>query len=67
MKILYYNWLQFDDKRFYGGGVNTYQKNLIEAMIKHENIQVYFLSSGKAYEKNMMHTYIRKTENKIPP
>lgn len=63
MKILYYNWLQFDDKRFYGGGVNTYQKNLIEAMIKHENIQVYFLSSGKAYEKNMTHTYIRKTEN----
>ena len=28
MKILYYNWIQFDKKNNTGGGVNVYQKNL---------------------------------------
>lgn len=36
MKILYYNWIQFDE--LYGGGVNVYQKNIIEELIKNNEI-----------------------------
>ena len=30
MRILFYNWIQFDKKNNSGGGVNVYQKNTID-------------------------------------
>lgn len=39
MKILYYNWTQFDKKNNSGGGVNVYQKNLIQYLIKKAECQ----------------------------
>lgn len=34
MKILYYNWVQFDNEKNSGGGVNVYQRNLIDYLTK---------------------------------
>ena len=34
MRILFYNWIQFDKKNNSGGGVNVYQKNTIDYLIK---------------------------------
>lgn len=47
MKILYYNWVQFDDIEKRGGGVTVYQYNLIDAIKDKED--VFFLSSGISY------------------
>lgn len=63
MKILYYNWIQFDKKNNEGGGVNVYQKNLIDYLIKNTNNEIYFLSSGIYYDILRKDAYIKKTEN----
>ena len=46
MRILYYNWTQFDKKNNDGGGVNVYQKNLVKYLVDNTNNEIYFLSSG---------------------
>jgi glycosyltransferase involved in cell wall biosynthesis len=63
MKILYYNWLPFDNPRNEGGGVNIYQKNLIEEMVKDYSHDIYFLSSGWKYNPLKSSAYIRRTKN----
>lgn len=49
MKVLYYNWIQFDNKTNSGGGVNLYQKNIIEGFLKREDYEIFFVSSGREY------------------
>lgn len=63
-KILIYNWIQFDNPEKIGGGVNIYCFNLIEAIL-HErpDIQVFFLSSGWAYDLSTTNCFIRRTDN----
>ena len=63
MKILYYNWIQFDKKNNEGGGVNIYQKNIIEELIKDNNNDIYFLSSGIYYNFLKKKAYIKKSSN----
>ena len=63
MKVLYYNWIQFDKKNNSGGGVNVYQKNLIEEISKDKNNEVYFLSSGIYYNFFKKRPYIKETKN----
>ena len=63
MKILYYNWIQFDNPQNIGGGVNVYQNNLIDYLTKHSNNEIYFLSSGYFYNALKDTPYIRKTKN----
>ncbi len=63
-KILFYNWTQFDKANNNGGGVNVYQKNLIEAFTKKDNYEVYFLSSGINYDLIKTKPYIKKSSNK---
>ncbi|MBD5405589.1 glycosyltransferase family 4 protein [bacterium] len=63
MKILYYNWIQFDNKEKQGGGVNIYQKNLIEYLVKNTNHDIYFLSSGWKYNSFKKESYIKETKN----
>lgn len=47
LKVLFYNWVAFDDERLRGGGVTAYLNNLIEYLILHHpEIKIYFLSSG---------------------
>jgi glycosyltransferase involved in cell wall biosynthesis len=49
MKILFYNWAQFDDAGMAGGGVTLYLRNVIEELLTREDVEVYFLSSGAKY------------------
>ena len=45
MRILYYNWIQFDNEQNQGGGVNIYQRNIIDYLIKNignNNFNVVF-------------------------
>ncbi|NLP45229.1 MAG: glycosyltransferase [Peptococcaceae bacterium] len=60
-KILLYNWISFDNPEGVGGGVTVYIKNLINEINKSEpDIEVYFLSSGWAYDKNSIDIYLRE-------
>lgn len=63
MKILFYNWIQFDDLSGCGGGVNVYQKNLIEKMLEIGGYEIYFISSGTAYNFFTKRMYIERTDN----
>lgn len=49
MKVLIYNWVQFDNPHLAGGGVSIYLQNVIGEMLKREGVEVYFLSSGHRY------------------
>jgi glycosyltransferase involved in cell wall biosynthesis len=49
MKILIYNWTQFDSPVMAGGGVTMYLRNVIQELLSREGIEVYFLSSGDKY------------------
>ncbi|GFI17090.1 putative glycosyltransferase EpsJ [Lachnospiraceae bacterium] len=63
-KILIYNWVPFDNPWHIGGGVNIYCYNLISTILKERpDIQVYFLSSGWAYDLSTTKCYIRKIGN----
>ena len=57
MRILYYNWVQFDDEERRGGGVTVYLKNLIEGMV--DKAEIFFLSSGISYTFNAKARIVR--------
>lgn len=63
MKILFYNWVQFDNKEKAGGGVSVYIKNLIEYFTNNTDYEVYFLGSGNKYNPLVDHPYIAKSKN----
>lgn len=63
MKILIYNWVQFDNKEKAGGGVSVYIKNLIEYLLRNNENSVYFLSSGNKYNPLIDYPYITKSKN----
>lgn len=59
-KILIYNWLPYDNPWAWGGGVTIYCKNIINEIIKQNPcVEIYFLSSGFAYDSTRLDTYIR--------
>ncbi|MCI8466527.1 MAG: glycosyltransferase family 4 protein [Lachnospiraceae bacterium] len=62
-KILIYNWIPFDETEGKGGGVSVYTKNLIRHLVKRSDWEVYFLSSGRAYDIRKRKTFIEPTEN----
>ena len=63
-KILIYNWVPFDNQNHAGGGVTVYCRNLISSVIKHRpDIEVYFLSSGWAYDVTKEKCYFRAIPN----
>lgn len=62
MRILFYNWIQFDKSNNSGGGVNVYQKNVIDYLINNTDNEVFFLSSGIYY--NVFSKKIRIMESK---
>lgn len=63
IRILIYNWIAFDEMEHKGGGVTVYIRNLIEAMIKMGGWEIFFVSSGRAYNRKRKDTYIEKTTN----
>ena len=64
-KILFYNWIPFDDPKKRGGGVTVYQKNILDRFTKEKDIECYFLSSGTAYKGffQAQKPYIEPTQN----
>lgn len=63
-RILIYNWIPFDDPNFWGGGVSIYCTNLIKAFkYYYPSINIYFLSSGFAYDAKKDKPFIRKINN----
>lgn len=63
-KLLIYNWLPFDNPDNIGGGVTIYCRNLISYLLrKRPDIQVYFISSGWAYDIKENTCYVRRIEN----
>jgi glycosyltransferase involved in cell wall biosynthesis len=64
LKILYYNWVDFDDEL--GGGVSVYQKNLIDAAARHGD-DAWFLSSGSSYSPFRRRPFIRAVRSWVRP
>ena len=63
-KVLIYNWIPFDNPQHIGGGVTIYCKNLIASILKYRpDVQVYFISSGWAYDVTTTKCYFRSIEN----
>lgn len=62
-KILFYNWIPFDEKEGKGGGVTIYTKNLIRYFINQPEWEVTFLSSGRAYDLINRKPRIQRTNN----
>lgn len=60
MKILLYNWVNFDDVERRGGGVRVYHSNLVAELTKIPGASVYTLSSGIRYDLFNRRIYIRK-------
>jgi glycosyltransferase involved in cell wall biosynthesis len=63
LKILYYNWVDFEDEQRRGGGVSIYQRNLIDAAVPHGD-EVWFFSSGVCYSPFSRRPYIREAASK---
>jgi glycosyltransferase involved in cell wall biosynthesis len=64
MKILLYNWVNFDDVERRGGGVRVYHSNLVAELTKIPGARVYTLSSGIRYDLFNRRVYIRKRPGK---
>lgn len=62
-KILFYNWIEFDKINNPGGGVNVYQKNLIDELIKDDKLEIYFLCSGTNYDLFKRKIYVKEIKN----
>ena len=67
MKILFYNWVQFDDWKLRGGGVSVYLTNTIDGILKVDpSTEIYFLSGGQHYTLfNRDRPFISPTKNKF--
>jgi glycosyltransferase involved in cell wall biosynthesis len=61
LKILYYNWVDFEDEQRRGGGVSIYQRNLIDAAVRHGD-DVWFFSSGVCYSPFSRRPFIREVK-----
>jgi|GEM_PF-2535177 len=65
MKILIYNWVQFDNPHLAGGGVTVYLQNVIDELLRRDGVEVYFLSSGHRYGLIDRRPRIRATPNAL--
>ena len=63
MKILYYNWVDFEDERQRGGGVSIYQRNLVDAATQRGD-EVWFFSSGTSYSVFSLRPFLREVKAK---
>ena len=65
MKILIYNWVQFDNPYLAGGGVTVYLQNVIAELLSRDGVEVYFLTSGHRYGMFDRRPRIRPTANAV--
>jgi glycosyltransferase involved in cell wall biosynthesis len=59
IKVLYYNWIDFEDPDPRGGGVSVYQRNLIDAALGRGD-KVWFLSSGLSHSPFSRRPFVRR-------
>lgn len=65
-KVLIYNWLPFDNPWNWGGGVTIYCRNILKELQKNRpDLDVYFLSSGFAYDGTTTDTFIREISSSV--
>lgn len=64
MKILVYNWVQFDDSKNRGGGVSVYLSSLLKSMLSAGH-ELVFLSSGCHYGLLRRKPYLQETSNAL--
>ncbi len=50
MRILLYNWVQYDDIESRGGGVRIYEKNLVDFLAGSSDHEVYTMASGLEHD-----------------
>lgn len=62
-KVLIYNWIPFDETEGKGGGVTVYTRNLIEVLAKQQEWEIFFLSSGRAYDRKRKGAFVERTAN----
>jgi len=60
LKILYYNWVDFEEEER-GGGVSIYQRNLVDAGTR-QGDDVWFLSSGVSYSPFSRRPFLREVK-----
>lgn len=65
MKLLVYNWTQFDDADGRGGGVSVYLRNLFPELLKHDDIEITMLSAGQHYNFFRRSPIIEETKNAL--
>lgn len=63
MKIMIYNWAQFDSPVMAGGGVTMYLRNIITELLSRDGIEVWFLSAGDTYRFLNRKPVIEETSN----
>lgn len=63
MKILIYNWTQFDNTVGRGGGVSVYLRNIVPEFLKRDGVDVDFISSGEHYDLLRKRPYVSETKN----
>jgi glycosyltransferase involved in cell wall biosynthesis len=64
IKVLYYNWVDFEDGEQRGGGVSVYQRNLINAALRRGD-DVSFLSSGTHHSLLTRRPFVREVRGKV--
>ncbi len=64
IKVLYYNWVDFEDGEQRGGGVSVYQRNLINAALRRGD-DVWFLSSGTHHSPFARRPFVREVRGKV--
>ena len=64
IKVLYYNWVDFEDGEQRGGGVSVYQRNLINAALRRGD-DVWFLSSGTRHSPFSRRPFVREVVGKV--
>jgi glycosyltransferase involved in cell wall biosynthesis len=65
LKILYYNWADFDDPELRGGGVSIYQRNLVDAATQRGD-EVWFFRSGLSYSLFTRRPFLRRVRTSRP-
>ncbi len=64
IKVLYYNWVDFEDGEQRGGGVSVYQRNLVNAALRRGD-DVWFLSSGTHHSPFSRRPFVREVQGKV--
>lgn len=62
-RVLHYNWAQFDDPEFRGGGVSVYLRNLLTALADGDEYDLTILSAGHHYTWFNRRTRYEATSN----